>query len=69
MTAWTLLDGRRVDRLTLRGGGLTAQLLTLGATVQDLRMEGVDHPLVLGCPDPADYLGDGLYLGAIVGRS
>ncbi|WEF24172.1 aldose epimerase family protein [Paracoccus sp. S3-43] len=65
---WTLPDGRRVDRLTLTGGGLTAQLLTLGATVQDLRMEGVDHPLVLGCPVPADYLGDGLYLGAIVGR-
>ena len=57
-----------MDRLTLRGGGLTAQVLTLGATVQDLRMEGVDHPLVLGCPDPADYLGDGLYMGAIVGR-
>lgn len=68
MTAWTLPDGRGVDRLTLRGGGLTAQLLSLGATVQDLRMEGVDHPLVLGCPDPADYLGDGLYMGAIAGR-
>ena len=65
---WTLPDGRRVDRLTLRGGGLTAQVMTLGATVQDLRMDGVDHPLVLGCPDPADYLRDGLYMGAIVGR-
>ncbi|WP_295042480.1 aldose epimerase family protein [uncultured Paracoccus sp.] len=65
---WTLPDGRRVHRLALTGGGLSAQLLTLGATVQDLRMDGVDHPLVLGCPDPADYLGDGLYLGAIVGR-
>ncbi|MFC3168141.1 galactose-1-epimerase [Paracoccus fontiphilus] len=64
----TLPDGRRVDRLTLRGGGLTARILTLGATVQDLRMEGVDHPLVLGCPDPADYLGGGLYMGATVGR-
>lgn len=68
MTGWTLPDGRRVDRLTLTGGGLTAQVLTLGATVQDLRMDGVDHPLVLGCPDPADYGGDGLYMGAIVGR-
>lgn len=68
MTGWTLPDGRKVDRLTLAGGGLTAQVLTLGATVQDLRMDGVDHPLVLGCPDPADYLGRGLYMGAIVGR-
>ncbi|SNR54881.1 galactose mutarotase [Paracoccus sediminis] len=68
MSRWSLPDGRRVDRLTLTGGGLTAQLLTLGATVQDLRLDGVDHPLILGCPDPADYLGDGLYVGAIVGR-
>lgn len=65
---WTLPDGRHVDRLTLRGGGLVAQVLTLGATVQDLRIDGLDHSLVLGCPDPADYLGDGLYMGAIVGR-
>ncbi len=68
MSGWTLPDGRKVDRLTLTGGGLTAQVLTLGATVQDLRMDGVDHSLVLGCPDPADYLGDGIYMGAIVGR-
>lgn len=68
MTGWTLPDGRKVDRLTLTGGGLTAHVLTLGATVQDLRMDGVGYPLVLGCPAPADYLGDGLYVGAIVGR-
>lgn len=68
MTRAVLPDGRRVDAITLRGGGLTARLLTLGATVQDLRMEDVDHPLVLGCADPADYLGQGLYMGAVVGR-
>lgn len=68
MSRWTLPDGRPVDRLTLTGGGLSAHLLTLGATVQDLRIEGVDHPLVLGCTDPADYLDEGLYMGAIVGR-
>lgn len=66
--SWTLPDGRRVDAITLTGGGLTARVLTLGAIVQDLRLEGVDHPLVLGCPDPADYFGPGRYLGAIVGR-
>ena len=52
MTGWTLPDGRKVDRLTLTGGGLTAQVLTLGATVQDLRMDGVGFPLVLGCQEP-----------------
>ncbi|NHF74567.1 aldose epimerase family protein [Paracoccus xiamenensis] len=64
----TLPDGRTVHALTLTGGGLTARVLTLGATVQDLRMEGVDHPLVLGFDDLAPYLAEGCYFGALVGR-
>lgn len=68
MTLGHLPDGRRVECLTLVGGGLTAQVLTLGAAVHDLRLDGVDHPLVLGCRDMADRLGRGLYMGAIVGR-
>lgn len=61
-------DGREVQRVSLRGGRLTAQVLTLGAIVQDLRIEGLGHPLVLGCPDLGGYLEGGRYLGAIVGR-
>ncbi|MBM3605535.1 MAG: galactose mutarotase [Alphaproteobacteria bacterium] len=61
-------DGRQVDRVTLQDGPLTATVLTMGAIIHDLRLEGVDHPLVLGCPDIATYLGAGRYLGAIVGR-
>lgn len=64
----TLPDGQEVRRITLRSRSMTAQLLTLGAIVQDLRIEGVDHPLVLGCDDIADYLGQARYMGAIVGR-
>lgn len=64
----TLPDGREVQRLTLRGGGLSATVLTLGAIVQDLRLDGIDHPLVLGAPDAASYLGPTRYFGAIVGR-
>lgn len=64
----TLPDGRRVERLTLRGGGLTANLLTYGATLQDLRLEGVDHPLVLGSDRLESYLGPMTHFGAIVGR-
>lgn len=64
----TLADGRKVEAVTLTGGGLRARVLTLGATVQDLRLDGVPHPLVLGCETPDAYLGPGLYLGAIVGR-
>lgn len=64
----TLPDGRAVQRITLRGAGLVARVLTLGATLQDLRLEGVDHPLVLGAETAADYLDGLLYAGAIVGR-
>lgn len=51
----------------LRGPRLSATVLTMGATVQDLRLEGVDHPLVLGFPRLAPYLREGLYVGALVG--
>ncbi|MFN4101297.1 MAG: aldose epimerase family protein [Pararhodobacter sp.] len=61
-------DGTEVRRLTLRGGGLVAKVLTLGAIVQDLRLDGVPHPLVLGAGTPAAYLGPLEYFGAIVGR-
>lgn len=63
-----LPDGREVQHITLRGGTLRAQVLSLGAIVQDLRLEGVAHPLVLGAPDIATYLGPARYFGAIVGR-
>lgn len=63
-----LPDGRAVRMVRLRGPHLSARLLTLGATVQDLRMKGVAHPLVLGFPRLAPYLGEGLYVGALVGR-
>lgn len=64
----TLPDGRVVERIALRGGGLGLGLLTYGATVQDLRLEGMDHPLVLGAGTIAPYLGPMTYFGAIVGR-
>ena len=64
----TLPDGRAVHALDLHAGRLRARVLTLGATLQDLRLDGVAHPLVLGFNRAADYLGTGLYAGAIVGR-
>ena len=41
-------DGQSVYRVTLTGGGLTANILTWGAILQDLRLEGHQPPLVLG---------------------
>ncbi|WP_413873750.1 aldose epimerase family protein [Albidovulum sp.] len=60
-------DGRSVHSVTLSEGGLALRLLTLGATVQDLRLGGVDWPLVLGAAEPAAYAGPLVYAGAIVG--
>jgi aldose 1-epimerase len=68
MTNIQLPDNRDVHAIDLAGGSMTARVLTLGAIVQDLRMAGIDHPLVLGCPDIADYLNRGMYIGALVGR-
>ncbi len=61
-------DGQPVHLVTLRGGGLTARILTLGAIVQDLRLDGIAHPLVLGCDRLEPYLNKMQYFGAMVGR-
>lgn len=67
--AGVLHDGRVVHGVTLQGGDMVARVLTLGATVQDLRLTGVDHPLVLGLSEVDDYLTPGAgYMGSIVGR-
>ena len=64
-----LPDGRRVQAVDMQAGRLHARVLTLGAIVQDLRLDGIDHPLVLGHPDPAAYLSDPfIHVGALVGR-
>lgn len=61
-------DGREVRRLTIQGGGLTAQVMCWGAVLQDLRLAGHDHPLVLGFENFADYPAHSPYFGSIVGR-
>lgn len=61
-------DGRPVHRFEISGSGLTANLLTWGATLQDLRLDGHDAPLTLGFSDFADYLGHSPYFGQTVGR-
>jgi len=63
-----LPDGQDVHRLTIAAHGLSASFITLGASLQDLRLDGVAHPLVLGFAELAPYLGEGKYFGAIVGR-
>jgi aldose 1-epimerase len=58
-----------VTRMFLSGGGLTAQVLTWGAIIQDLRLDGHDAPLVLGFETMPDYLHHSPYFGATPGRN
>ena len=48
--------------------GLCATIISWGATLQDLRLDGHPYPLVLGFTSLQDYLGHGQYHGATVGR-
>lgn len=65
----TAPDGRRVDRITLQNGALRAEILTLGAVLRDLRLEGHAPPLVLGLNTAADYWHSPWFFGAIAGRA
>lgn len=60
--------GETVERVTIRGGGLTAHVLTFGAIIQDLRLESHDQPLVLGFDTIEDYVEHSPYFGATPGR-
>ncbi|WP_442583426.1 aldose epimerase family protein [Mesorhizobium sp. ASY16-5R] len=60
--------GEPVRRVTIKGGGVTANILSWGAILQDLRLEGHDAPLTLGFDRFDDYLKFPNYFGAIIGR-
>ncbi|EPX83679.1 aldose epimerase family protein [Salipiger mucosus] len=63
----TDLYGDPVHLVRLRGGGTEAAVMTWGASLQDLRRDGVPHSLVLGSPDFEAYLGPMTHFGAIAG--
>jgi len=64
----TTPDGIDVDLVTIEGGGLTANIMTYGASVQDLRLKDHHAPMVLGFSELTPYLTEGRYFGATVGR-
>ncbi|YCI02505.1 galactose mutarotase [Ensifer sp. D2-11] len=64
-----LPSGEPVQRLTLKGGGLTASVITWGSVIQDLRLEGHAAPLVLGFEDFESYPAHSSYFGATPGRN
>ncbi len=64
-----LPTGEAVHRVVLTGGGLTANILTWGSVIQDLRLDGHAAPLVLGFDNFQDYLDHSPYFGATPGRN
>lgn len=53
----TTAKGEAVQRVTLTCEGLTAAILTRGAVLQSVRVDGFDHDLTLGSDNLADYEG------------
>ncbi len=65
----TLPDGDEVSEIAIATGNLSVRVITLGAVIRDLRLAGVDHPLVLGFDRLDYYLEHSPHFGAVVGRS
>lgn len=61
-------NGDTVQIVEINGGGLSVNVMSWGAGVQDLRLKGHDAPLVLGFSDFENYLSHSPYFGVNVGR-
>ncbi len=61
-------DGTEVFRISLANGPLTAKVITFGAVLQDLRLQGQAPALVLGFETFDPYLTHSPYFGATAGR-
>jgi aldose 1-epimerase len=61
-------ESNGVASYTICGGGLTVEVLDVGAAIRDIRLEGVDHPLVLGLAHLGHYPEHSAHMGAIAGR-
>ncbi len=60
--------GQPVRMIDLSSGGLSVRVMEWGATLLDLRLDGVSHPLTVGFKDFATYEAHGQHVGAIAGR-
>lgn len=67
----TLPNGRRVEAVTLSGGGSEARIITLGAAIQAVRVpdrHGEIADVAPGFADPESYVADRQFFGVTVGR-
>lgn len=60
-------NGHTVHAADIAAHGLSATLLTRGAILHDLRLDGRDYSLTLGLPTLAHYEAEFDYFGAVVG--
>lgn len=63
----TTAAGEDVHKLVLQDGALRVAILTWGAAVQDVRLDGVAHGLTLGSHRIADYEGGMAHHGTLIG--
>ena len=61
-------EGRPVHRVRISNDRLTADILTWGAVVQDLRLDGHPYPLTLGFETFEPYPTESPYFGSVPGR-
>ena len=62
-------DGTAIDEVVIAAGDLTVNVISFGAVIRDVRLAGVDHPLVLGFDRLEDYVNHSPHFGAVAGRS
>ena len=63
----TASTGETVDAVTLTAGDLSVTILTWGAIVQDVRLAGTPYNLSIGSDDIADYEGEKMHHGSLIG--
>jgi aldose 1-epimerase len=61
-------EGDDVLEVVIADGGFAVTIITLGAVIRDVRLAGVEHPLVLGFESLDAYIEHSPHLGAIAGR-
>lgn len=56
-----------IRTVTIGNERLTVEILSYGASVQSIKLEGYDHSLILGAKDPNAYRNEAAYFGSVVG--
>ena len=62
----TTANGVEVRRIALQAGGLSVSILTWGAVLQSVWLNGVAHDLTLGSDRLSDYEGDMRHHGSLI---